>query len=198
MCINEPCLKGRAYKRFGSFSGRQESPRAAREPGTPEGCSGGMLWRDAETPAVRGHKAGRTGFCSRPSGTQVLPSGRPRTCSFSRAGSLRARRLSQLHPQLSRPLPSPSRWGAAPATPAPGYPSLGFSPTLAGAPCLYGCRYGLGAPGGGGRRGSARLLPCGKPGSNRNHGVQSSERLRRLGASPRGTAPSVLRFYPRT
>lgn len=43
LCINEPCLKGRAYKRFGSFSGWQESPWAAGEPGTPEGCSGGML-----------------------------------------------------------------------------------------------------------------------------------------------------------
>lgn len=60
LCINEPCLKGRAYKRFGSFPGGQGSP-----PGW-EGArrSGGMLQRDAEIPAlrlpgVRGHKAGR-------------------------------------------------------------------------------------------------------------------------------------------
>lgn len=38
LCINEPCLKGRAYKRFGSFPGGQGSPRAARELGAPEGC----------------------------------------------------------------------------------------------------------------------------------------------------------------
>lgn len=68
-----------------------------------------MLRRDAETPAVLGHKAGRTRFCSRPSGTRVIPSGPPHTFSFSRPGSLLARLLFQLHLRLSRPLLSPSR-----------------------------------------------------------------------------------------
>lgn len=46
--INEPCLKGRAYK----FPGWAGDSVGWREPGAPEGCSGGML-------GSRGHKSGR-------------------------------------------------------------------------------------------------------------------------------------------
>lgn len=97
-----------------------------------------MLRRDAETPAVLGHKAGRTRFCSRPSGTQVIPSGPPHTCSFSRPGSLLARLLFQLHLRLSRPLLSPSRGDRGGGT---AYPCPGFRPFLTGTSRLYGCGY---------------------------------------------------------
>lgn len=63
LCLNEPCLKGRAYRRFGSFPGGQGSSRAAREPGAPEGgmlrregCSGGM--RPSPRPGPRGGGGG--------------------------------------------------------------------------------------------------------------------------------------------
>lgn len=145
-----------------------------------------MLRRDAETPAVLGHKAGRTRFCSRPSGTQVIPSGPPHTCSFSRPGFLLARLLFQLHLRLSRPLLSPSRGdrGAAPPTPAPAFAhSLQEHRVFTAAGTLFRgwSRPRVGAPGSGGRRGSAWLLSCGKPGSNRNNRVQRPERLRWLG-----------------
>lgn len=82
--------------------------------------SAGMLRGDAETPAVRGHRAGRTRFCSRPSGTQVIvPSGLPRSCSFSRAGSSGARPLCRLHPRLSGPRSAPGG-GARRRLPLPG------------------------------------------------------------------------------
>lgn len=110
LCLNEPCLKGRAYRRFGSFPGGQGSSRAEREPGAPEGgmlrregCSGGMRPSPRPGPrgggGVRGHKAGRD--------TAPQPSfgdtGRPASTALSSPRSLRAR-------------------PAAPPPPAPAFP----------------------------------------------------------------------------
>lgn len=183
LCINEPCLKGRAYKRFGSFSGRQESPRAAREPGTPEGCSGGML---RPPPSAGTKQAGHGSVAVLREHKLSHQEPLIRVPSAEQAPSEPARGASSI-PVSAGPRSAP-RGGAAPPPPAPGQLSPGFLPSPAGTPCPHACG-GLfprtepptrGSPGQ--RRGSAWLRSCRKPGSNRNHPrVQRSERLRRLG-----------------
>lgn len=104
--INEPCLKGRAYKRCGSFPGGQGSPRA-----------GGMLRRDAEIPraqsrqghgpaaVLREHK-----LSHQDRSPQVFP---------LQPGSLRAH-------SVATPCPSPS---PIPAQPPAGWHVLGGGST---------------------------------------------------------------------
>lgn len=192
LCTNEPCLKGRAYKRFGNFLGGQGSPRAAREPGAPQGCSGGMP--KSPRPGSRGTRAqSRQG--SRPCcPVAVLQEHKlshqdpPHTFCLSSPGSLRALPATTPSPAPAQP-PRGGVGGVSPPPPPPGQPSPGFRPALTGGTsCLYGRGYRFARTepptrgswaGSGGR---AFLVSCGKPGSKRSRRVQRPGRLRRLGS----------------
>lgn len=145
------------------------------------GCSGGML----RPPRYAGTKQAGRGSVAVLRGAQVIPSGLPRTCPFSRAASLRACLLCHLHPRPPGPCPAPRgatgmrhrlalpRGSSVPAVARLLQEHRVF--TVAGAVFRGRSCPRVGAPG------SARLLPCGKKGSSRSHRVQRLERLRRLG-----------------
>lgn len=167
-----------------SLPGLRGSPARRRD--APEGC------RD---PAVRGHRAGRTRFRSRPSGTQVIPSGRPHTRSFSRAGSLRARPPCPLHPRLSRPLPSPSRGdtGSGSGCPCPGLAEPRLSPLSFRNTASLRLRFPRAEPPTRGSPGQRRLgsLPVEKRAGTANTGFEGRRGCGGSGETPAGPAPSV-------